>query len=381
MPGDSATNRVNTVGIVIALLLFSCLLLPALAQSNSNADRSLCMKRMWDISKSLIKFEDTTTTFPIASTQPFDHKPGSLEDKTVAGYSWLVRITPFLDAESTYWDGLTWHSKRLTVPPFAPALKTIVDKQEVHPATHSFTEFLCPSYDGGRHVPKENSDYKSIAGQMPAVANYHAFAGSHFINREGIGEFPPVVMNNQLSFNGDGVIPFPGRNAKPPYRRGMRMSQVVDGAAHTLVFAESLEREYSAFIDGQAMWLVAAWPGNVQIPSLKPDESLPANPVLSWDRAAKKHVRASIALQEADGSTTTYLDDERWSGSRDRRWGPSSNHSGIVAHGFADGRVVMLSTDIDAEVYLHMATHNGREILPDSIADKLIHGYIPPDSP
>jgi hypothetical protein len=39
----------------------------------------------------------------------------------------------------------------------------------------------------------------------------------------------------------------------------------------------------------------------------------------------------------------------------------------------------MLSVDIDPEVYLHMATHNGREVLPDEVTESLINRHIPPD--
>ncbi len=334
-----------------------------------------------DVSMALFAYENTISAFPVCSTQPFENKPGSLDEKSAAGYSWLVRLTPFMDGQSTFWDGLNWHSKKLTVPPFAPDLKTIVQEKEIHPASHSFPEFLCPSYDGDRHVLKEDSEYRPIAGQMPAVASYHAFAGSHFTNSEGSGKFPITVTNNRAPFTGDGSIPFPRDEGKKPYYRGVRLNSIVDGASQTLLFAESLEPAYAAYIDGQAMWLVAAWPGNEKTPSLKPDPSTDGVPILGWDAADKENVKASIGLRNPDGSMATYLAADRWSGSHDRRWGPSSNHPGVVGHTFADGHGVMLPSDIDPEVYLYMATHSGQETVPQATMDQLRRGTAPRNAP
>jgi hypothetical protein len=283
----------------------------------------------------------------------------------------------FMEFQPRFWDGLNWHSKKMTVPPFSPALKAIVDEKDVHPATHSFAEFLCPSYDGGHHISAKDSEYKPINGKLPAVANYHAFAGSHFINAKGMGQFPPVVENNRMPFTGDGAIPFSGDEGKAPYNRGVRKGHMVDGYSQTLLFAESIEPAYSAWIDGQTMWLVAAWPGNAKVPSMMPDKARPGHSTVRWDDADKNAVRASINLRRPDGSATTYLVADRWSASKDRKWGPSSSHPGVVGHAFADGRVVMLAVDIDPEVYLHLATRSGREVIPQATMNKLIRENSP----
>lgn len=49
------------------------------------------------------------------------------------------------------------------------------------------------------------------------------------------------------------------------------------------------------------------------------------------------------------------------------RWfGPSSAHPGIVQHGFADGHGRAINEDIDRNVYLHLVTRSGQEVIDNS---------------
>ena len=352
-------------------------MLPAVARSNSNADESLCLNRMRAIMLSLLQYEDSTSSFPRASTQPFENRPGSTEGDSPAGYSWLVRATTYSEIDRTFWDSLVYHSKKFQVGPFADELKAIVDKTNVHPATHTFPEFVCPSFVGDRHVSDRDADYQQLNGKMPGIATYHAFAGSHFTNVNGTGELPAEAVDKKTTFVGNGAIPFARDEEDSTYQRGVKLKSIIDGVSQTLVFAESVEPAYAAWIDGQAMWVIAAWPGNVAIPAMRPDAQQPDQSTLGWDDADKGKVRATIGLRQPDGSTLTYLAANRWSGSKDRRWGPSSSHPGRVGHAFADGRAEMLATHIDPEVYLHLATRNGRESISQETLKHAIEVSVP----
>jgi hypothetical protein len=81
----SNISRTDVFCTATALLLLICLLLPALARSNSEADKTFCLKQMKDIAILVWKYEDTVGRFPLASTRPIDHKPGSLEAESEAG--------------------------------------------------------------------------------------------------------------------------------------------------------------------------------------------------------------------------------------------------------------------------------------------------------
>jgi hypothetical protein len=49
------------------------------------------------------------------------------------------------------------------------------------------------------------------------------------------------------------------------------------------------------------------------------------------------------------------------------RWfGPSSGHTGIVQHGFADGHGRAINDDVGREVYLHLVTRAGGEVVDNS---------------
>ena len=43
------------------------------------------------------------------------------------------------------------------------------------------------------------------------------------------------------------------------------------------------------------------------------------------------------------------------------KYGPSSNHTGVVNHGMADGSVQSISEDIDAAAYMFLITRNGAD--------------------
>jgi hypothetical protein len=110
---------------------------------------------------------------------------------------------------------------------------------------------------------------------------------------------------------------------------------------------------------------VAAWPGNEKIPTLQPSPANPNQPILYWSEDDKKTSKVTVNLRSADGTPTTYLAAGRWSGSKERRYGASSNHPGIVGHAYLDGHAEMIATDIDPNIYIHLVTRSGREIIPD----------------
>ena len=73
---------------------------------------------------------------------------------------------------------------------------------------------------------------------------------------------------------------------------------------------------------------------------------------------------ARQALQYGDATAATplyYWTGAGWQGASPRELGPSSAHRSVVIHGFGDGHVTQISTDIDATVLLRLITRNGAE--------------------
>lgn len=116
------------------------------------------------------------------------------------------------------------------------------------------------------------------------------------------------------------------------------------------MMCETIEPTYAAWMDGQAAWLVGAWPGNTQLPSRDP-------------RTQKWTLTGANGRASLDARAQPYLVADRWSGLKDRQFGPSSNHEGAVVHGYVDCHIVPLSNEIDPAVYLSLISVAGGETI------------------
>jgi len=47
----------------------------------------------------MMNHHDTRKAFPLSSSEPINHKPGSAEAETAAGYSWLTSLLPFIEQQ------------------------------------------------------------------------------------------------------------------------------------------------------------------------------------------------------------------------------------------------------------------------------------------
>src|SRR4051812_31876154 len=94
---NSSVSRTDVAAAAMAILLLSCLLFPALAQSNSNAGKINCINNLRKIIIAVVNHHDTRLALPMASTQPLEHKPGSVEAESAAGFSWLAMILPYME--------------------------------------------------------------------------------------------------------------------------------------------------------------------------------------------------------------------------------------------------------------------------------------------
>jgi uncharacterized protein DUF1559 len=359
---NSPITRSDVILLSLALVMLGCLLFPALAQSGSNAELNSCMNNLKQIAIALQNHHDTRKAFPLASTQPIDHKPGSAEADSAAGYSWLTMLLPFME-QATLYNSVSRGLKENKLA-FDPDMAAPVGGKAVHPAGIVVNNFLCPSFNGDSHVVEQDSDYKPMKdGALPAVSNYHALAGSHFFNAEGLGRLNPPDQLNR-GYEGDGGIPFPSLVGDKLQRQGLSIRSFQDGTSNTLMAAESLEPAYSAWLDGQSTWLVAAWPGNKVMPTAEPNVANGGVPILSWSDKDKKTARVAVNLRERNGQPKTYLAVGRWSGSKERRYAASSNHPNVVGHAYADGHVEMISTNVDPNIYIQLVTRAGREVIP-----------------
>lgn len=377
----SVFGRIDWAVAFVALALLAIVLAPALAQVREGGDRTQCLNNARSLGLACLNFEAARRTMPLASTQILTGKPGNFADPDPAGFSWLVMTIPYLNRDDLlpHYERLAQTSNNFRKSPFDPEI--ISGEIDNVPTRDLFIwSFLCPSFietlnapaaEGGAAVPPN-------AGKLPAISNYHAMAGSHFVNAQGVGRMLPAeslvaAADGRLlpttPFEGTGAMPFPGMVGGQVTLRGVRMSQISDGAARTFLFAETIEKEFASWMDGQVTWLVAAWPGTPDPPTLLPPVAEQRPQPLGWNVDQLPTNWTSLGKQlppNAAEPKPPYLPANRWSGGKDRAWGPSSLHGNVVTHGFVDAHAEAISLNIDKNVYLHLATRAGREVIPEN---------------
>jgi hypothetical protein len=256
----------------------------------------------------------------------------------------------------------------MTLSPLDPAVRVGAGKSARLVATVQIGEFVCPGFDGKRVVDVESSDYRvdKTAGGAPAITNYYATTSTHLVPHADVWRLGNL---HRSILDGNGAIPLASAEAlKQGWQRvrGVTFAGVSrDGSSNTFMFTEGREQGYAAWIDGQVAWTVAAWPAGEAQPELLDAENNTKN--LRWKDASQGAV--GIARQPhgaKDAEAGVYLAADRWSGAKDRKFGPSGNHPGVAAHGFADAHGSFVGIDVDPVVYLHLTTRGGGEVIPEA---------------
>jgi hypothetical protein len=166
-------------------------------------------------------------------------------------------------------------------------------------------------------------------------------------------------------------MPFPGISGGTVTKRGVKISQISDGTAYTLLLAESREENATSWYSGKATYAVGHWPNspaypgsagpppdpmqNAQFPGALPaTATAPAQWSTNFPSINRGHVDAAETMQvyfQANPHGVTPI-----------RWGPSSRHDRVVIHAFADNHADPIRDDIDGDAYIRWVTRAGREI-------------------
>ncbi len=412
------------IGVLVALLL------PAVQAAREAARRNSCLNNIKNVALALHNYHDRRKAMPLASTAYYNADsgaPGTVGSQ-YDGYSWMFQILPELENQNLYnrvrdsqletgglfGDG----SVKLTQGPFDPLI--VIDPSKPasdnsrYAHTQSVDAFVCPSYPGSPDT--KGRAYGASQDQSGAVGNYVAIVSTHY-NADGTGNgtdtgAPSSGGELYDSYNGakaksragNGSIVFaqrtvdtaagsgslelisilqkPRTGSKP---KGTNFAAMRDGTSNTILFAESREERYSAWISGLSSYVVAAdpeGPGNGV-------DKLPTNPTagqtvkLMWDEGDTEgqsalNVGSAVKLSGGDKATQGPNDPSAQTarfyaktfahasltGDEASRWyGPSSAHPGSVQHAFGDAHGKSINEDIDRDVYLHLVTRAGGEIV------------------
>jgi prepilin-type N-terminal cleavage/methylation domain-containing protein len=289
------------IGILIALLL------PAIQAARAAARRTECSNKMRQLSISFQNYADSQRgSFPPGMNPPAS-SPYNFTKHAVWTY-----VLPYLEEKSLY------DSIDLTkAPPSSgPIRDTVVNA------------YICPEWPGERLVTGDSSAFRN-----GALITYQAVGGS--INSDTPAAQKVTTSYGDLPKNGV----FGVNSGLPPYTRGVKLNQIIDGTSKTFAAGEFSHRNYvSGFND---------FPGNVR-------------PWISGDNGSGKGsyaMKAIMGLLINDPKEREAIPEAQFN------WLPFNSFHGTGAHFvMADSSTHFLTDDIDLPTLKALASRNGGEV-------------------
>lgn len=320
--------------------------------------------------------------------------------KATAGYSWIVRILPYM-GEGPVYNTISQASRKFTADAFTPYNVAGNEKGAgdqtfsvtytsggqtfvKHFATIQFDEISCPSYGGTATVAP--SQYKGIpAGNPPAaygypdgknlgtppvlaaITNYVALSATHFpCMQYGMAE--KVAATTKIPADAEApngvIVP----QSMPGSGMGLNMKAITDGTSKTLMLCETIEPAMNCWYDGTTTWTTGINPNAVRAnPPSKadPSPSGAANPNHFWNEPAGGSTALNVGPTPTATTAYSAALDGYCASPQVFSWGPSSNQpGGVVIHLVVNGSVQPIASDIDPTLYMHLITRAGRE--PDA---------------
>lgn len=378
------------IGILVALLL------PAVQAAREAARRNQCLNQVKQLALALHNHHDTNNSFPLASTRPLfpagtpaQVYMGAAENPVIDtaslpandGYSWLVNLLPYME-ENVLYDRIVRETNRFRDDAFN-ANNTLDGTNN----TDAFWEveiatLLCPSFDGDSDTG-QTDDLPN--GQQDAKAsNYIAMPSTHYSGTGtpiGLATSSPVEGqgpgndNCNGAYCGNGVLAFPGVTGGRITNRGYAFRSMVDGTSKTVVFAETRDQDWNSWYSGLSSYAVGTWPQRdaTDVPRAAVAGDIPANaegPVGTWTIGGQRAIALNQGSKRSDDDSKLewYMAEGSYIhlNGENKRWGPSSLHSGVVLHGFGDGHAKPVKDSVNGDIYLHLITRGGREPVSDT---------------
>ena len=412
------------IGVLVALLL------PAVQAAREAARRNSCLNNIKQITLAVMNFQDRRKKFPSASSAPLiDDGNNSIlagaphdateidpDDWTYGdGYSWLFQILPEMELSTIYnlvkdsrlagntASGISDNgigSAKLKIGPFgsgsgAIAISDNTNTDKPFAYQQQVAAYQCPSFPGDDEVKTKAVYFPGSSGERPAIGNYVAMASTHY-NSSGSGDatdtgapsngtlYDSFSGSRAKQFQGNGILVFTkaggigGNNLSLGVLSTFSDASVRDGTSNTVLFGESREEEYAAWISGLSMYVVAAHPqglGGIQkipvggsSPAILrwPDNDDTGQSALNIGQDIKRQGGVKDAPQELFYMRLVDYPHARNASNQPRWYGPSSAHPATVQHGFADGHGKTINDDIDRNVYLHLVSRAGGEVIDSS---------------
>ncbi|HEX4143329.1 MAG TPA: DUF1559 domain-containing protein [Pirellulales bacterium] len=420
-PIKAGFSLVDLLMVIAILGVLFAGLLSAVEQDREVSRRNDCMIKLKQLALALQNHHDVYKKFPATSNQGnvqgvasvWWPLPGSGAasgaipsvgyttdagtTSATAGYSWIVRILPFMD-EAPLYNVISQASGKFRADAFTPFNVSGVGTGQdfcvtssdggvvtfKHFATLQLDEVACPSYAGdwivapspykGKPPGNPPAAYGGPVGnrnlgapvQNAAITNYLALSATHF----PCMQYGPVEkLAATTTVPADAEAP----NGMIVPGVGLNMKACTDGTSKTLMLCETIEPAMNCWYDGTTAWTTAINPNSMAVhpPSkANPTAAGADNPNGFWIVPAG----GSTALNVGPNPDSAIAYSPALAGycatPRVISWGPSSNHEGgVVNHAAVDGSAHAITADIDPTLYMHIITRAGRE--PDALPDAL----------
>ena len=324
--------------VVIAIIgMLVGLLLPAIQMARRTAMRMQCDNKEKQLTLAALTFESSKKRLP-----PCGRTPNNSYD----GISGFVLLLPYLEQEAQYNTVKNDVSNTLsnTSTQFRDLAATVL------PA------FRCPGTSTNGTV-----DETGTSQTAPAVSNYKFVVASVetlYSNAAKGGSSTGYGSVNTA----DGASTFSNL--------GRKLGEITDGTSHTLHITESNEQYYARWVVGQDSGIYTYCTKKLSAPTKSGTNNFYAVPGFQQNRLGAD-------ASYADSTPWTNLDRDyeeypyEWSNlssssfqsgnvsSDTTKWGPSSEHSGVVIHTFLDGSVHDIDVEIDPAVYFFATTYKG----------------------
>ena len=339
---------------IIAILVL--LLLPAINAAREAARRNGCLSNIRQLGLATFNHESTLKRYPPVS-QFNDPTTGDLRLYTPGSetlgsddYSWIVRVLPYMEEDILY-DEIRKTSAKFQTPAFAATVgrdsngdgsisATGMAGGDTHLSAVQVPSLQCPSYSGPDKATLDGTtDYESAAGNYVAVV--------------GTDTQAKTATNHKAAYNNwenGGMASAWGADSK-----GMKVGELGDGTAKTILYAESKDEYYNSWFSAACTWVVGV-SNNAGTVALGADGfvTLPTTESLALDYGDEVYYRDPSVTELYMPANSA----GEWAGSEARVFGPSSEHGGLVHHAFADGHAQSINVDVDAQTYLRFITRS-----------------------
>ena len=347
------------IGVLVALLL------PAINAARVAAQRQVCNARVKQLATALLNYESANKRFPLANDSDgrlLDMTPGDETELTGSGFSWIVHLLPYIEANQLY-DNIKSGSDSFRLAAFDQNIADIDTNDPLW--MRAIPVLVCPSYsgsvDGVIDALAEHTSQEYNEQEKPGLTNYLAMVSTdlgHMTAMTGgsdSGErtdYQGIIVPKCATVRATRDNDNNSQDQSMCREKGTSIQMIKDGTATTIMVAESREATYAAWYDGATSWLIGMREDAVvQVPSGSEE----------GDRRMRV-TEGEHALNYGPGGNNLqayFLSEGSWGGGN-RAWGPSSEH-GIVHHCFADGHSQGLNIQIEADVYLALITKRGNE--------------------